>query len=752
MLTRGNSNRATLDDGPRLMLVGADQHDRLTAAPNAIDLREFWHVLRWRARFIAVMAFGLMAITAAGLVMVPPQYKGTTVILIDPRQPRVTNSEAVLSGIGSDAAAVESQVELIESSDLAKKVIASTNLAADPEFNSKSSFESIRHGLLSIVGMQPEESAEAQINRLVYKFKSGLKVFRRGLTYIIEVSYSARDPQRAAQISRAVAQAYLDDQREAKMAITARASNLLGGRIEELRERVRESERAVADYKAANRMFDVTQGNKLIGRQIEDMTQQLALARTRTADARGRLERVQQITQQKGDLATLGEALHSQVISNLRTQQAESARLAAEYSALYGERHPALVAVRAQMADIRQQIEREVGRILVGVRNEYHVALSREAGLEQELSKLKEQSEGLGQADVKLHELDREAQANRTLFEQFLNRAKETSEQQGMQIPDARIVSPALTPEKAERPAAILLLMVAGIFGTILGIGLLLLSERIRRGFRYPSDIEQAVSLPNIGILPDQPQAVSRRTRFDWWRLLSASSRAPQIPGDNSPYAESLKAIARYLRRGSARTSGEVVVVQSALPGEGKSTFASNFALASASSGVRTLLIDGDVYTASVTRHFGVRKPGLCEVLDAQTTIWEAVSQQKESGLYVLGARNVSNKPGAININAAALTGLLSKCNQRFDLIVIDSPAILPFDDDIFIKCADRGLMIVEWQRTERQAVLDALAKLGENKQKVAGIVLNKVPNYWCQIFDYGRYPDYFAYAESASR
>ncbi len=285
---------------------------------------------------------------------------------------------------------------------------------------------------------------------------------------------------------------------------------LFGGRIDELRQRLRDSEGAVVDYKSTHKIIDVTQGNKLIGRQIEDMTQQLALARTRTADARGRLDRLQEVTKQKGDFASLGEALQSPVVSNLRTQQAESARLAAEYSALYGDRHPALVAVRAQMADIRQQIDREVARILVGVRNEYQVAVSREASLETELTKLKDQSESLGQADVKLHELEREAQANRALFEQYLGRVKETSEEQGMQIPDARIVSPALTPLKPERPSAVLLLIVAGIFGTMLAVGILLLLERTRRGFRRPSEIEQVLSLPGIGILPNEPKQFAR--------------------------------------------------------------------------------------------------------------------------------------------------------------------------------------------------------------------------------------------------
>jgi succinoglycan biosynthesis transport protein ExoP len=282
------------------------------------------------------------------------------------------------------------------------------------------------------------------------------------------------------------------------------------------------------------------------------------------------------------------------------------------------------------------------------------------------------------------------------------------------------------------------------------------LLERTRRGFRRPSEVEQVLSLPSIGILPDQPELASAGRAGRWQRLLSALPRlqTARRPVDNSssPYAENLKAIGRQLRRGVAKTPGEALVVLSALPGEGKSTFARNFALASAASGVRTLLIDGDIYTASTTRTFDVRKPGLCEVLDNKTTIWEAVFQHKESGLYVLGARNMATTPEEITINEPALAALLTRCRQRFDLIVIDSPAILPFDGDTFIKCADRALLIVEWERTERPAVLQALAMLGENKDKVAGVVLNKVSMYWYQLFDYGQYPGYATYTESTAR
>src|SRR5262249_28488325 len=143
--------------------------------------------------------------------------------------------------------------------------------------------------------------------------------------------------------------------------ITARATGWLGGRIEEMRDRVRDAERAVADYKSANGLVDVTQGNKLISRQVEDLTQQLALVRTRTAEAQARLEQVQRVATRTTDPAALSEALQSQVITALRSQYAEAARIEAEYSALYGNRHPSLVAVRAQLADLRRLIDSEIG-------------------------------------------------------------------------------------------------------------------------------------------------------------------------------------------------------------------------------------------------------------------------------------------------------------------------------------------------------------------------------------------------------
>ena len=350
-------------------------------------------------------------------------------------------------------------------------------LAEDPDFTTTLDGGADRRRVARAVGPAPATSDAKQLNRLICNFQSGLTVRRRGLTYVLEISYAASNPAKAALISGAVADAYLDDQRAAKADITQRASGWLGERIEAMRSQVRDAERAVADYKSANSMVDVTQGNKLISRQIEDLTQQLALARSRTADAWARLERVEHVTKYTTDPAALAEALQSPVIANLRAQLAETARADAENNALYGNRHPTRIGVRAQLEGIRRQIDNELARIVAGVRNDYKVAGDREKSLESELTNLTAKFAVAGQANVRLHELEREAQATRALFEQFLSRAKETSEQQSLQIADARIVSPALTPLKQDRPPTPVLLIAAVVGGGILGLGLVLVMD-----------------------------------------------------------------------------------------------------------------------------------------------------------------------------------------------------------------------------------------------------------------------------------
>jgi succinoglycan biosynthesis transport protein ExoP len=745
MLSRTDASRSTLDDPYEPPARPRNLRGSGAGLPfDMSDPRSLWMLLRWRASLIALCTLLAVVASVVALFALPPKYKATTIVLVDPRQPRVTQTEAVLSGIGSDAAAVESQVELIESSALARRLIARLKLDQDPEFATSSLLEHVMGGVLAMFGGKAGD-ADQEMSRLVSKFQKGLSVRRRGLTYVLEISYVAATPAKAARLSDAVADAYLDDQRVAKAEITTRASTWLVDRIEAMRSRVRASEEAVAAYKSANNIVDVTQGNRLVSRQVEDITQQLALQRSRTADARARLERIQQGANQASDPAALSESLQSQVIANLRTQYTEAARVEAEYSALYGSRYPGLVAVRAQLADIRKQIEAEIGRILVAVRNEYQVAAAHEASLEATLGKLKEQSGQYNEANVKLQELEREAQANRALFEQFLNRAKETTEQQSLQIPDARVISPALIPLKPDRPPAVVLLLAAAVGGGVLGLGLVLALERMRRGFRTADEIESLLSLPTFGILASS-DAVAKGRQAASRTSLPHGRTARLAPGRSDDLViaaeANLQAIRARLRQAQSVGCGESLIVLSALPGEGKTTFARNYAAACAQAGLKTLLIDADFHTRSATRAFGIAGAGLRDVAQGDIQLFAAMRKEPRSGLHILGAGSepqVRNQ--ADDLDDKTLAAVLRDCEKQFDLVVIDSPAVLPTAGRVpMLKDADRALLVIEWERTDRQAVAEALELLEPECGKIAGAVLNKVPPQWCRFFDSGRY------------
>jgi capsular exopolysaccharide synthesis family protein len=746
MLTRTGANPPQLDDsteqGALVRLHTLGRVD-LPAVANIFDLRTFWLTLRWRARLIGGITLATMALATAALIVVPPKYQATAVVMVDPRQLHVTDTPTVLTGIGADAAAVESQVEIITSTALAGKVIAAMKLQDDPEFSLPSLWDRIS----ALVGGDPDALQRTKDERLISNLQRNLTVRRRGQTYVLEINFYSKDAAKAARIANAVAQAYLADQRDVNSDTTASASVWLDARMQDMRERVRRSDEAVESYRASHNLVDVTQGNQLINRQVEDLTQQIALVRTYTADARARMQQVEFAAQHKDDPATLNEVLKSPVIANLRSQYTEAARAVTEYSAMYGDRYPALAVVRARLADVRRQIDDEIARILAGVRNDYQTAVNRENALEAALAELKQQFAATNQVEIKLHELERDAQANRDLFEQFLNRAKQTSEQQSLQIADARIVAPALPPLKPSRPATSLLIGAAACIGLLLAIAITLLMEQMRQGFRSLREATEFLSLPALGMLPTQLDGMEEVRN---WR--SSPSK-----GDGSGYAcrfalrHPRSAYARQLGAIQARlfddtTTNKVVAVASAVPGEGKSTFACNFALAAADIGLRTLLIDGDIYTGKTGLVFGSKRAGLSEVLDEEMSLRQALAKDPATGLCVLGARDLSRAAPRENIDAAHLGSLLHQCREEFDLVVLDTPAILPVGGITpYLKWADCAVLVVEWDGTPRQAVSEALDLLDVDAQKIAGLVLNKVSPRWYRLFRYGG-----RYSESA--
>ena len=682
-----------------------------------LDLKPLVRLLRWRAGSITTTVLAALVLAAALIALLPSKYTATAVVLLDPRETRVTASESVISGIGSDAAAVESQVEVFQSPVLARRVIEQLKLDEDPQFTAPGLLEKIAASF----GFAQHDTPERRMTRIIDKFSKALHVSRRGLSYILEVNFTAGAPEKAAQIANAVGIAYIAEQQALRSALTQNASTWLDERIDSIRQRLSKSEQAVADYKTTHSVVDVLQGGRLIQRRMEDVSRELATAQLRRAEIGGRLQQIEVARTQKPGTDALAELLQSQTIGALRTRYSDAAGQVARLSSQYGDKHPALIAARAQLGELRAQIDLQLARGIAGLREDYAAATKQQSALEAEMTGLKGQAEGQEQVSVQLAALTREAEADRALFNQYLGRLKETNQEQTLRFDNARIVSPALAPLKPSGPGPLVLLLAAGLGGLMLGAGGAVFSENVRAGLRTGEDVEESLGVPCLGIVPEARRLSRRRSAADTW-----SKSSPE-------YRRSVSAIATRLKRSGEQT-GEVLVVASALAGEGKSRFACDMSFASAACGARTLLIDGDDYAGNVTRSLLLKAAPAGETGDGEPQVTKI---SVAGDLYAVGLPNASGSSAAIPKQIAAF---LIKQRQAFDVTIVDTPPIVPTGGGRLLDSADRVVLVAKWNATDRSAIADAIAMLEPHDRKLAGIVLTEASPRWYRFYVQGKY------------
>lgn len=670
-----------------------------------VDLSGLFRIVRRHLLLLASTLAAALLAAAAYVTLSPAKYTATAVILSDPRQQNVLKSEAVLGGFGADAAAVESQVELIQSPALATRVVDSQNLMNDPEF----SRISLSERLMRLVTGNRQAAADSEDEKLrkgkvVASFLKHLYVQRRGLTYIIEVKFTSKDRDKAARIANAVTDAYVKEQQKTKFDATSQAAVWLNEREAQLRDAVRASDQAVADFKANNSVFDVGtigSGETLIQRQIEEISQQLSTATARTAELKAKLDQAAEVAKAGGNQkAVLSEALGSRVMSDLRVQYAATKRREAQLATTLLPAHPNMRSVRSELKSLDLRINEELTRVIGNATVEYQTALNYQKSLEERLKekeKLFKEANGL---KVKLQELEREQQANRDLYQQIVSRSKETREQEAVQRADARVVSGALPPTRPDGPAAPIILLIGSVVGLSAGLMLSFFAESTDNTYRLRAQIEEDAEAPCLALVP----------------AVSGGALPRKVKAGRKASAGALDAAMASLtlalrRRGGGK--GRVILITSALPGAGKTTIAANLARTLADDGQRVLLVS-DVSLAAKLNCDGIFEgPGDLPLKE----------EGKTSGFYVMDR--------ALYYRASAAT------ISDFETVIVDGRSLLGGHGGAAdAVTADRVIPVAEWGKTTRAALLRALDALDDDRNKVAGCILNKINQRRLALYD----------------
>jgi uncharacterized protein involved in exopolysaccharide biosynthesis len=444
-----------------------------------IDLRgvasTVWQHRIWVA--VTTALCGVLALVAA--LMLPNRYEATAKVLLDPRDLQVLQNELnPTAGNGDETELfIQSQLQVVRSTGVLESVVDTLHLEQDPDFGRPA--QGLVGGLSeALFGPAPPPSHEVARARSMRALDRDITVRRPDKTFVIDISATTGDADRSATIANTVADTFLKAIARARAENVERSAASLDSRLDQLRAQLRMKEQAVERYRAGKGLIDAS--GQLVGQQqFTDLNNQLALAQAKLAEQASRLGAVQNLLT-RGDEPDAATDAQFANLSTLRAALAAARRAKAQAATVYGPRYPGLSSLDLAVSTARQQLETEMARIIRGARTDYERARAAETSLEQRIATLKRTVSVSNEDGVGLRELEREASASRTLYETFLNRARDLQERQSLDVINARVITLATPPLNRSGPSRVMVLVGGLLLGFGLGLGLALARGQCR--------------------------------------------------------------------------------------------------------------------------------------------------------------------------------------------------------------------------------------------------------------------------------
>ncbi len=708
-------------------------------------LQDTVRIVRRQLPIVSVIILCSLALAILYLVNTPPKYTASGAMVIDTHKVQVLDKESVLGDAQIDASTVQTQVEMLKSDNVALAVIRKLHLGDDPEFVPPPSKAS--KGLFSFLFPQEpaKELTQEQRDQIALgKFHDGLSISREGLTYVIDISYTSLNPEKSALIANTVVEAFVDEELDAKYQAAKRAGVWLLDRINELRTQAAAAERAVVEFKKEHNIVDTGpagagaaggagEGRLINDQQLSEVNSQLILASAATAEAKARLDRINEVMAQDVPDASVTDALTSEVIVKLRQQYLELAQREAIFAQRYGENHLATVNLRTQMQEIKHSITDQMRKIQASYESDYEIARAREQSLRSSLANAVTQSQTSGQAQVQLRELTSNSETAHALYDHFLQRYMETVQQQdAIPISETRMISPAFPPAGKSSPKTTLTLALALFGGGLLSFALAYLREASDGVFRTSDQIENTLHVNCLAMAPVLKSAPSKEGGEASGEAKAAKSLAflrNVVDAPFSRYAEAVRSVKIAADLNGALKSHKVIGLTSTLPNEGKSTLAANLAHLIADAGGRVLLLDGDLRSPSLSRWLAPDATGLIDVVIGNVSLNSSIITLPGSRLDFLPAGATSKLPHTNEILAsAAMKNLVDGLRAKYDYIIVDLSPVAPIVDVRTTgHVIDTYVYAIEWGKTRIDVVERGLSEAQGVYDRLLGVVLTKV-------------------------
>jgi capsular exopolysaccharide synthesis family protein len=679
----------------------------------AVPLSHYLWVLRRHLWKIVGFVATCVLATAVVSARLQPIYESTATVDVDRQAPQeVVGQDSARSSAPNDADQfLATQVKLIQSDSVLRPVAEQFHLL-DSE------------GQLG--GMSPEKAQETARAPVVLK---RLRVIRPPNTYLLLISYRSSDPALSADAANAIANSYLAHTYDIRIRSSASLSNFMEKQIDELKAKMEKSGMALAQFEKDLDVINPEEKTNILSARLLQLNTEYTAAQGErvskeaawNAMKSGSLEAAQ-VSSQGAELAKLNETLN------------QARQRFALVKSTYGSTHPEYRKAASEVAEVERQFESTRSNIAERIEVEYREALNREQMLQKTVAETKEEWDRINSKSFEYQQLKREAEADKTLYDELIRKIREADINAGFQNNNIRIADLARPPLKPVFPNIKLNLMLAFLFSTLLAIGAALLQDMLDTTLRDPKEASRFLGTDVIGTMPvdrlaaQLPKSVAAVTATAIVAKPAQGGNRKGYYRSTTDFEESVRTIRNTILLSDFEGRLRSIVITSAAPSEGKSTIAAHLAIANADRGKKTLIVDADLRRPSLHTKFGFTpREGLSNVLTGELP-WQDVVVPVE------GWPNLSFLPAGLGSHRAAdligprLATLLDEFAKEFDLVFLDSPPLLGFAECLQMAAAADGVLIISRAgETKRKAVAELVSVLNRLRANIIGVVLNQV-------------------------
>ncbi|MFH1869653.1 MAG: polysaccharide biosynthesis tyrosine autokinase [Pseudomonadota bacterium] len=687
------------------------------------------------------LAAAIALVTMLVVYSIQPTYRSTATLMLESNKSKVVGIEEVYSSMSSNREYYQTQAEILKSEELARRIVAKMKLVdhsvMDPRQQQDSGFSLKKLVPASWFGEDESEkfTPEKLQAAVVGRFKRELTIELVRNSQLIKISYESPDKEFAANAANWVADGFIEADMDARLAMTQKAGAWLTERLTGLRKKLEESERALQQFRERERIIDakgVAQSGA--SRQLEQLSEGLVSARQKRAEAEAAYQQVQSAQKSKLDIESIPAIQKSALYVQLKGVETAAESKLADAAKKYGPDHPKRQTADAELRAARGNTKRQIDTIVTSITKEYELARAQESSVERALAQSKGDILGMNRKEYELGVLEREVASNKSLYEMFTTRMKETNVAGDLQSPIARVVDPAVVRAAPYSPKKVRIIGIAAVVGLILGIMLALLLEYLDNTIKTAEDVDTKLRQSMLGQLPRIKGKVE-----------AGDLQIAFIKDKDPGFSEEIRSIRTGVMLSSIDAPHKVLLVTSSIPGEGKTSVATNIALALGQ--VRKVcLIDADMRRPTVAKVLGVNSnsKGLANLVSGSDPTSECMHFNKELGIHIIPSGVVPPNPLEL-LSSIRFAEAMKWLEENFDVVIIDSPPLqLVSDPLILAQYAHSVIYVVKADSTPYQVALGGLDRLREANAHILGVVINQIDREKAdRYYGYGKYSAY---------